>query len=211
MNIITFLEITNIIKYITYVNTIKDNLDIDFIDNFIEYADKDEYYIRQYYLDKYSFLSLEIKNNCKDVITQYCKLYIQNSNYNIDFNNLHANFDTLHVVQSLFPDGINKDRMMNNYKYYLNPSALKIFLEIFLLEAYTRVLEKNSYEPTIIKFKFRKYIDIVLLCDQKYEYYQNELYNYYPIYKEQINENKILDLENKILDLEKNYNINYLL
>ena len=143
MNIITFLEITNIIKYITYVNTIKDNLDIDFIDKFIEYADKDENYIKQYCLNKYSFLS-SIINDCKDVITHFCR-FMQNFN--------------------VFPNGINKDRMMNNYKYYLNPSALKIFLEIFLLEAYTRVLEKNSYEPTIIKFKFRKYIDIVLLCD----------------------------------------------
>ena len=194
MNSITSLEITNIIKYIKYVNTIKNNLNIDFIDKFIEYADKDENYIRQYNSNKYSYLSLEIKNNCYDVITQYCKLNISNVFY--------QDQELSHIAQYLFPNGINKDRMMNNYKYYLNPKVLKIFLEIFLLESY------NS-DITI----FRKYIDIVLLCNQEYENYQKELYNNYYIYKGLLNENRIIDLENRIKKLENkvNYNIDDLL
>jgi hypothetical protein len=189
MNIITFLEITNIIKYIKYVNTIKNNLNIDFVNKFIEYADKDEHYIRQCCLDKYSFLSSNIITDCKDVITNFCKsIIIISQNYE----------EISHIEHYLFPNGINKDRMMNNYKYYLNPSVLKIFLEIFLLE---------SYNSDIVIF--RKYIDIVLLCNQEYDNYQKELYNYYPIYKEQMKENKITNLENKITNLENkvNYNI----
>jgi hypothetical protein len=155
MNSITSLEINNIIKYIKYVNTIKDNLNIDFINKFIEYADKDENYIKQYNSNKYSFLSLEIKNNCYDVITQFCKsIIILNQNC--------QDQELSHIAQNLFPNGINKDRMMNNYKYYLNPTVLKIFLEIFLLESY------NS-DITI----FRKYIDIVLLCNDKYKKFTN--------------------------------------
>jgi hypothetical protein len=178
---ITYIEITNIIKYIKYVNTIKDNLNIDFINKFFEYANKDEHYIRQCCLDKYSYLSSNIITDCKNVITHFCKFIIANQNCE----------EISHVAQYLFPNGINKDRMMNNYKYYLNPSVLKIFLEIFLLESYNSDINI-----------FRKYIDIVLLCDREYENYQKELYNYYPIYKEQMRENKITYLENKITYLE---------
>ena len=178
MTKITSYEINNIIKYIKYINTLKENLNIDFINNFIEYIDKDELYIKQS-LTKYLYVPTNIIDDCKNIINSF-------DQYN-NFNCPLTKISEVQAVLSFLPYN-----NIDNYQYYLNPKILKILLEIFLMETYDSNINI-----------FRKYLNIVLLCIDKYSDYQKQIEQYYSIYKDQIREQKITSLEQKITSLEQ--------
>ena len=141
----------NIIEYVKEVNKIKYNINISFIDEFLELVSKDECCIHHNMLQKYGIISLKNgSTNIKRLLEQ--NEFIENEDYLL-----------LNVEEHLSSGTKYKN------EYYLHPDAFKICLMRSLktrkYAKYYLLLEKcikyyNNYqiklnEKYIIKLKFK--------------------------------------------------------
>jgi hypothetical protein len=109
----------DIIEYVKTVNKIIYNIDIDFIDEFIELVSKDECCIHHSLLQKYGILTLnEGTHHIRRLLNQY--EFIENIDFKL------ANFGEF-----------NKGGRGNKIEYYLHPRAFKLCL--------MRSLKKKKY------------------------------------------------------------------
>jgi len=101
----------NIIDYVKEVNKIKYNIDISFIDEFIELVSKDECCIHHNMLEKYNIISLKNgSTNIKRLLEQ--NEFIENEDFNL------LNVEEVRK---------NRGSVIKN-EYYLHPDAFKICL-----------------------------------------------------------------------------------
>jgi len=101
----------NIIEFVKEINKIKYNIDISFIDEFIELVNKDECCINNIMLEKYGVLKLNKgTTRVKELLEQ--NNFIENEDYQLS------------KVRELRPQGGSSIK----YKYYLHPRAFKICL-----------------------------------------------------------------------------------
>jgi phage anti-repressor protein len=110
-NLVNSKTIITIINYVKAVNRLKYNIDIDFIDEFIELVNKDECCIHHSMLQKYGILSLNKgTTHVKDMITQYN--FIENDDFRL----------------SKVRESASKGGCTHKNEYYFHPRAFKICL-----------------------------------------------------------------------------------
>ena len=101
----------NIIDYVKEINKLSYNIDIDFIDEFIELVNKDECCIHHNLLQKYGVSNLKgTTNDIKKIFNQY--EFIENEDFRLR-----------NVSQSASRGGCT-----HKNEYYLHPRAFKICL-----------------------------------------------------------------------------------
>ena len=101
----------NIIEYVKKVNALFNNIDIEFIDEFIELVSKNECCIHHNLLQKYGIISLNgTTNDIKKLLDQY------------EFEN-NKDYNLRHMSQVRK----NRGNVIKN-EYYLHPRAFKICL-----------------------------------------------------------------------------------
>jgi len=109
--LVEFQQQVDIIEYVKNVNKIKYNIDIDFIDEFIELVSKDQCCIHHSLLQKYGILTLkEGTHHIKRILDQ---------------NSFKQNEDYILAKVGEFTD---KGGRGNKNEYYLHPRAFKICL-----------------------------------------------------------------------------------
>jgi phage anti-repressor protein len=110
-NLVSSKTIINIIDYVKAINKLKYNIDINFIDEFIELVNKDECCIHHNMLQKYNILNLKNgSTNIKRILDQY--EFIENEDFK------------LLKVEEFNSNGGRG----NKNEYYLHPRAFKICL-----------------------------------------------------------------------------------
>jgi len=107
-------QIINIIEYVKEVNKLKYNIDISFIDDFLELVGKDECCIHHNYLQKYGILTLKKgTSDVKQLLNQY-KYELHND----------------YLIRNV-SDQVKSGTKYKN-EYYLHPDSFKLCLMISL-------------------------------------------------------------------------------
>ena len=109
-SLVDFKTIINIIDYVKAINKLKYNIDIDFIDEFIELVDKDECCIHHDMLKKYKVLQLNKgTTHVRDILNQYD--FLENEDFRLS-----------KVRES------KRGGCTHKNEYFLHPRAFKICL-----------------------------------------------------------------------------------